>query len=304
MLCAGKRNKKRHKFFNDFYSMFPIDEDDMVIAYEYRDMKNEQNTVRVNAEIEQTQVSEGEMYRINNLTKIGGNRKDDEMVDAKCMRLSIYFNEKKVNIFSVYDFQSTFSFIYREGSFVKTVYISPVDHASDSLNLDSILSDPASYEVLIHILQEFDDSIINISALKDEDDARYSEYMILSKNHKKALPLNVYGDGMKKAVLLLSGIVRARNGILLLDEFETAIHTSAMDNIFLWLLRSAIEQNIQVFMTSHSKEAIGKALRLSEDLQPYINLYTLYKCEGENYVRLMNCQEAIHAQENLGLELR
>ena len=65
-----------------------------------------------------------------------------------------------------------------------------------------------------------------------------------------------------------------------------------------------MEQNIQVFMTSHSKEAIGKVLRLNEELQQHINLYTLYKYEGENYIRRMNCKEAIHAQENLGLELR
>ena len=65
-----------------------------------------------------------------------------------------------------------------------------------------------------------------------------------------------------------------------------------------------MEQNIQVFMTSHSKEAIGKVLRLSEELQQHINLYTLYKYEGKNYVRRMSCEKAIHAQENLGLELR
>ncbi len=215
------------------------------------------------------------------------------MIDAERMRLSIFFNEEKVNTFSVYDFQTAFSFIFQKGNYVKSVYISPYDHASDTLNIDSVLSDPTSYETLIHLLQEYDDSVLNVSALKNKNNSRYSEYMILSKKHKKALPFSAYGDGMKKAVLLLDGIVRARNGIPLLDEFETAIHTSAMSSVFSWILKSAIEQNIQIFMTSHSKEAIGKVLRLDEDLQPYINLYTLYKYKDENYVRSMNCKEAI-----------
>lgn len=115
---------------------------------------------------------------MNNLKKIKEDRSDDEMIDTEHMRLSIYFNEKKVNTFSVYDFQSTFSFVYRKGDFVKTVYISPFDHASDNLNIDSILSDSAAYEVLIHILQEFDADITNISALKNEKNTRYPEYMI------------------------------------------------------------------------------------------------------------------------------
>lgn len=38
--------------------------------------------------------------------------------------------------------------------------------------------------------------------------------MVLSKNHKKGLSLNSYGDGMKKAMLLISAVLKARDGIL------------------------------------------------------------------------------------------
>ena len=82
-------------------------------------------------------------------------------------------------------------------------------------------------------------------------------YKILSKSNKKALPLNVYGDGMKKAILLMSAVIAAKDGILLLDEFETAIHTSAMNKTFKWIIESCKKLNVQVFMTSHSKEATG-----------------------------------------------
>lgn len=78
----------------------------------------------------------------------------------------------------------------------------------------------------------------------------------------------------------------------------------SMDSIFSWLLTSALKLDVQVFLTSHSKEAIEKVLKSNPELQPHINLYTLYDYEGKNYIRMMNCQEAIHAQENLGLELR
>ena len=131
-----------------------------------------------------------------------------------------------------------------------------------------------------------------------------TEYMVLTRNHAKALPLTAYGDGMKKAMLLLSAVVRAKDGILLLDEFETAIHTSAMDSVFSWLLKSVIKLNVQVFLTSHSKEAIEKVLQCDDELKPYINLYTLYNFEEKNYVRRLSCEEAIDAKDNLGLELR
>ena len=61
---------------------------------------------------------------------------------------------------------------------------------------------------------------------------------------------------MKKAILLMSAVITAQNGILLLDEFETAIHTSAMIKVFSWILRACKKLNVQIFLTSHSEEAI------------------------------------------------
>lgn len=108
---------------------------------------------------------------------------------------------------------------------------------------------------------------------------------------------------MKKALVLLAAVVKAKDGILLLDEFETAIHTSAMNSIFSWILQSAQTLNVQVFLTSHSLEAIGKVLRCDPKLQDRINLYTLYNKEGENLVRKMSCMEAVNAQDDWGVGL-
>lgn len=160
------------------------------------------------------------------------------------------------------------------------------------------------YEEMLSMLRAFDENIIGISAIPTETSASVPEYRILTKDYKKALPLNVFGDGMKKAILLLSAVIKAKDGILLLDEFETAIHTSAMDSVFSWILESAKRLNVQVFLTSHSKEAIEKVLKCSPQLQPDIQVYTLYRKEGRHLVRTMTCGEAINAQDCLGLELR
>lgn len=62
--------------------------------------------------------------------------------------------------------------------------------------------------------------------------------------------------------------------------------------------------NVQVFLTSHSKEAIEKVLKCNEELRSDIHVYTLYRKEDRHLVRTMTCEEAINAQECLGLELR
>lgn len=307
MLCSrvGLVRGRGRSFFNGFYNMFPIDDDEKKISYTFIDSDNISNTIALSAEIEETQISEKEMYRLNRLYRRGSAKQEDEIIDTICMHLYTCINNERVNEDYIYDFQTSISrVINNEVCFYKTTYVSPVDHAGSMINLNRILSEPELYEEMLKILQTFDENIININALKDDSNPFFTEYMVLTRNHSKALPLNAYGDGMKKAMLLLSSIIRARDGILLLDEFETAIHTSAMDSIFSWLLKSAIDLNVQVFLTSHSKEAIEKILQCSVELQPYINLYTLYNYEGKNYVRMMTCQEAINAKDNLGLELR
>ena len=307
ILCSRMCNVRTRNrlFFNGFFNMFPIDRDDKCISYTYVNMQNEPTTVTLKAAIEETQIPEKEMFRINGLMRTGTVKKEEEFIDTTYIRLFTYKNGEQINEDMIFDFQTRISaFRSKETCFVHTNYVSPVEHATNALYLNEILSNPELYEQLLSILKEFDNNIINISALKSESSPYSPEYMILTKNHQNALPLNAYGDGMKKALLLLSAIVKSRGGILLLDEFETAIHTSAMDSVFSWLLNSALKLDVQVFLTSHSKEAIEKVLKSNPTLQPHINLYTLYDYEGTNYIRMMTCQEAIHAQENLGLELR
>lgn len=185
----------------------------------------------------------------------------------------------------------------------KIIYISPVRHAEGSLYLTEILNDPELYEEMLEVLKEYDENIISINYVRNER-GMGGEYKILSRSHKKALPLNVYGDGMKKAALLMSAVVKAKDGILLLDEFETAIHTSAMDKTFQWILETCRKLHVQLFLTSHSREAINKVLKCAPHLQDDITVYTLYKEGEKTSVRRLPGKKAIEAQDDMGLELR
>ena len=121
--------------------------------------------------------------------------------------------------------------------YINTVYVTPFKHTTNEVYLTEVLNNPKYYQEMIEVLKEFDDSIMSINA-DTHNLTNKKRYMILSKNHNQAIPLELYGDGMKKAILLMSAVITAQNGILLLDEFETAIHTSAMIKVFSWILRA------------------------------------------------------------------
>ncbi|MGM9977754.1 MAG: ATP/GTP-binding protein [Clostridium sp.] len=233
---------------------------------------------------------------------------DKDLITEEVSKLNLKFEIDK-NIISeeeLYNFQFRLKNKYKKDKkIIKTIYISPFEHSKARLFLTEVLNNAELYKEMLEILKEFDDGIISINADASEDKySRQIEYKILSKNHKNAIPLSLYGDGMKKAILLMSAVVTSKDGVLLLDEFETAIHTSAMNKVFSWILKTCMKLNVQLFLTSHSEEAIDKILKCCPELQKKINLYTLYNNLDETVARKLDGKKAIEVKEDLGLELR
>lgn len=257
--------------------------------------------IRLSATVHEVRVTENEIERINGGEPSDSLKKKYDYHDAKKLHLEIQKNYKVKDKcqYDIYDFQTRMPAERVQEKSFPVIYVSPAEHTDGKILLDEVMESPMLYQELMKILHEFDNSIINITK-----SGSGAEYIILSTRHQKAIPLRVYGDGMKKALVLLAAVVKAKDGILLLDEFETAIHTSAMNPIFSWILQSAQRLNVQVFLTSHSLEAIGKVLRCEPQLQDQINLYTLYQKDEKNLVRKLSCAEAIKAQDDWGVELR
>ena len=60
---------------------------------------------------------------------------------------------------------------------------------------------------------------------------------------------------MRRILLMALGVTRARGGVLLIDEIETAIHVSAVGHVFRWIVQACAANDVQLFATTHSLEA-------------------------------------------------
>lgn len=301
-------------YFEGFCDLFDIDQMDKLIKYDvkYKDKKYE---VVINAEVSEEELLEDEYLKIIGYThfqRIAPSKDgiQDYIVNPQKILLNIAVNGEKMSENSVYEGQFRFKPDLRNidsnANQDKIVYITPEKHTTGDVYLNAVLNNSDMYEQMLAVLKEYDEDIISINYDNSSVEGTTSRgiYKILTKSHKKALPLNVYGDGMKKAVLLMSAAIAAKNGVLLIDEFETAIHTSAMDRTFAWIIEMCMKLNVQVFMTSHSKEAIDKLLKCSPQYTDMIAVYTLNKRENKTVVRRLDGHKAIEVQDNMGLELR
>lgn len=304
-----------YSYYEGIYDLFDVNKENKYIEYtvEQKESEAELNieNVRLTAEITEQELTGSEYAKIQGFSTASSQNGDlsEEFVHSvNRMELRLLINgELKAEgyIFEgqkrVEDNKKALMFKSKRN----VVYISPSRHTEADIYLTDILKYPDLYEEMLEILKDYDANIISINY--DNDDKYHLSkgvYKILSKSYKEALPLNAYGDGMKKAVLLMSAVLKAQGGILLIDEFETAIHTSAMDRTFRWILETCLKLNVQVFLTTHSKEAIDKVLKCSGKVQDNTSLYTLYKNEDRISVRCLSGKKAVEVQDEMGLELR
>lgn len=297
-------------YYEGFYDLFDINSEEKKLEYVIR--INEENVdVLILAKETKEEVTEEEYNNLQGIFVPEDEREDtlgDNTQIISKLEMEIKINGKSIGKYDIYDGQQRLfrNLAIRNNEYTKNIiYISPMRHTEGNIFLNQVLDNPELYEEMLTVLKEYDEDIISINY--DNEDNQVSGrgvYKILSRSQQKALPLNVYGDGMKKAVLLMSAVVKAKNGILLLDEFETAIHTSAMDKTFKWILETCKKLNVQLFLTSHSKEAIDKVLKCAPDIMGDIAVYTMYKDEEGTSVRRLNAEKAIEVQDEMGLELR
>ena len=75
-------------------------------------------------------------------------------------------------------------------------------------------------------------------------------------NIDEPLPLSNLGDGMQRVLGISLALVNARDGVLLIDEFENGLHYSVQPDLWRLIFHIADRLNVQVFATTHSWDCI------------------------------------------------
>jgi AAA15 family ATPase/GTPase len=139
-------------------------------------------------------------------------------------------------------------------------YIPSFGHLRYDL-LQNIVDNPEYKKLAISILKQFDESIVDICYTK-ADDGAFLESIITDDG--KNMPFSVYGDGIKKILYILNKLFDATDSILLMDEIETGLHKKYYDTLFPVIFALASKLNVQLFIATHSMEAIDAILKYGE----------------------------------------
>lgn len=73
---------------------------------------------------------------------------------------------------------------------------------------------------------------------------------------EERIPLKSLGDGMVRLFHIILSLVNARNGYLLIDEFENGLHWSIQPKLWNIIFILAERLNVRVFATTHNRDCI------------------------------------------------
>jgi AAA15 family ATPase/GTPase len=137
-----------------------------------------------------------------------------------------------------------------------------------------------------------------------------SPYLIMNQSHLDYnLPLALFGDGTLKLFRILSWIILHKGERLMIDEVDAGIHFSRFREFWKVILNAAKENDVQLFMTTHSKECMQYFKEVLEEelnyLQPLVRGIALVENRETKQVtaHTYSFEELEHAI-NVGNEIR
>ncbi|MBO7339097.1 MAG: AAA family ATPase [Lachnospiraceae bacterium] len=239
-------------------------------------------------------------YAINELPK--GEVEAEAFDGTIRLKYDKHETQKEIRLHQFTSLTGTSSY---EKDLFNIIYLSPYEHLQGNIVSD-IVRNEGYKRVCIRALQLFDPDIEDMMIFRSSFGNQSVEYL----RHKKLgdMPVSTYGDGIKKVLALSSAIAKSTNGILLIDEIETAIHKKYYDDIFRFIVKACCHFGVQAFITTHSLEAIDGLLATQDyetnKAKDDICVCTIRREENASLSRVLPGREVYENRETFGFEVR
>lgn len=240
----------RGKFFRDFNALW-VDKN-FISSIDIAGCFNEQET-QVRISKEETQENIDRTAYISTI-RVDANAAADELTSYVHLYLNrepeLYYQKAQKLC------RSAFSSPYRYND---SILMEAHMHAVKEKRIDKITG---------FIRQHIDPNIEKIELLDIHGENRF---FVTSKTHNNSIDLTKYGEGLQRIFEIALLLAYCSDGILCIDEIDSAIHKGLLVNFAEFVQSLAAEYNVQLFLSTHSKECIDAFSRMQkEDMMAFV----------------------------------
>lgn len=155
--------------------------------------------------------------------------------------------------------------------------------------------------LIIEFIKEIDPSIKDIQPTIQNDKPVF--FVDSDRFPDKTVDLSSYGDGIIRIFEMALSFASCKNGVLLIDEIETAIHFSLLVKYTEFLQKMAELFNVQVFITTHSKECIDAFVK-NDYRNEDISAYRLSDLDNEVDCKYIKGEDLEYLVKNMAFDMR
>ena len=181
-------------------------------------------------------------------------------------------------------------------AFTSPFWVNRADALSESNK--AALEAGTKAKVIDFIKEHLDARMTNIE-LAD----KFNRFLVSHQDFDRAPDLSSFGDGLRRIFeigLLFAGV---RGGVLLIDEFENAIHTGLLVPFTRMVQELAVELNVQVFLTTHSKETLDAFIGNGYNTEDIAG-YAIGRDDGSAGVQRFDGNKLLRLHKALDFDLR
>jgi ABC-type taurine transport system ATPase subunit len=175
---------------------------------------------------------------------------------------------------------------------------------------DTVVLTPAE-DLVTEALRIIEPGIERIAAaVGDRGDlgSRYSigrgGILVKLKGVRERVPIGSMGDGIWRLLGIALSVVQASGGLLLVDEIDSGLHHTVMEQMWKFLDDCSQRFDVQIVATTHSRDCFQSLATVCQLSTPDSGDITIHRIErGQTESVAYTGQEIIAAAE-LGLEVR
>ncbi|MEE1884376.1 AAA family ATPase [Pedobacter flavus] len=272
----------RGKFYNDFHSRW-IDRNFTPIS-----IQGDFNSANTSLSISRSVSEDEDIDKLNYISSISF---DAEVGDES-------FN----SIVNLYTNREPELYYSKSHSLCYATFTSPFRHNPKLVkNAHAKAIREKYFQDIMDFIRSFlDPNIEKVEMVNIEGDSRFQ---VSSLKHDNVIDITKYGEGLQRIFEIALLIGYSQNGIICIDEIDSGIHKSLLIDFTEFVQTISKRFNVQVFMTTHSKECIDAFIENTcdnEDLTAYI----LSDRDGEINCKHVEGKRLERLVENLNLDIR
>lgn len=129
------------------------------------------------------------------------------------------------------------------------------------------------------------------------------KFVVFLEGFKEPIPLDAMGDGFCAQLIILSTILMAKDGIILMEEPEIRLHPGFMSAVAEQIAKAAARKEGQFIISTHSLDFLRFLLETDAKLIKVIRMFLIEKT-GEIDYEILSGEEALERMRDLEEDLR